>query len=247
MAGRLIEQLFRAKPGSPREVKRFLKRHVRHALPSHILSLDDDPYPPNDRLLDLALEAIRAARVLDLTGLAGRFQAGTREFLPVWPGEHYRLLAGLMSVLRPRLVIEIGTATGASCLAMKPYLPPEGRIVTYDLIPWERCEGAGMTAEDFDGRLEQRVLDLTEPEAGRGEEGLFRQAEFLFVDAAKDGVMEERLVAWFDRMAWGAPPVVMFDDIRFVEMIPVWRNIRHPKLDITSFGHWSGSGLVDWR
>jgi hypothetical protein len=28
-------------------------------------------------------------------------------------------------------------------------------------------------------------------------------------------------------------------------MIDLWRSIESPKLDITSFGHFSGSGLVD--
>jgi hypothetical protein len=38
----------------------------------------------------------------------------------------------------------------------------------------------------------------------------------------------------------------MFDDIRFWNMLRIWRNVAAPKLDITSFGHWSGTGLVDW-
>lgn len=37
----------------------------------------------------------------------------------------------------------------------------------------------------------------------------------------------------------------MLDDIRFLNMWRLWRSIRSPKLDATSFGHWSGSGLVD--
>jgi len=35
------------------------------------------------------------------------------------------------------------------------------------------------------------------------------------------------------------------DDIRFKNMIPLWRSITQPKLDISSFGHWSGFGMVD--
>src|SRR5271154_191680 len=37
----------------------------------------------------------------------------------VWPGEHYKLLAALVGVLTPKIVIEIGTATGMSALTMK--------------------------------------------------------------------------------------------------------------------------------
>jgi hypothetical protein len=38
----------------------------------------------------------------------------------------------------------------------------------------------------------------------------------------------------------------MFDDIRLWNMLRTWRTINRPKLDLTSFGHWSGTGLVDW-
>lgn len=38
----------------------------------------------------------------------------------------------------------------------------------------------------------------------------------------------------------------LFDDIRVWNMLAIWRGIRRPKLDLTSFGHWSGTGLVDY-
>ncbi len=28
-------------------------------------------------------------------------------------------------------------------------------------------------------------------------------------------------------------------------MIDIWRSIKSPKLDATSFSHWSGTGIVD--
>lgn len=48
----------------------------------------------------------------------------------VWPGEHYKLLAGLVLECRPRVVIEIGTATGLSALAMRQHLPAGARDST---------------------------------------------------------------------------------------------------------------------
>jgi hypothetical protein len=38
--------------------------------------------------------------------------------------------------------------------------------------------------------------------------------------------------------------VLFFDDIRVPNMIAIWRSITRPKLDLTSFGHWSGTGLT---
>jgi hypothetical protein len=39
--------------------------------------------------------------------------------------------------------------------------------------------------------------------------------------------------------------LLILDDIRFMNMIRLWRGIASPKLDLSSFGHWSGTGLVD--
>ena len=38
---------------------------------------------------------------------------------------------------------------------------------------------------------------------------------------------------------------LIIDDILFVNMIDLWRKIKSPKLDATSLGHWSGTGIVD--
>jgi len=40
---------------------------------------------------------------------------------------------------------------------------------------------------------------------------------------------------------------VIFDDIRDLNMLQFWRDIAPPKLDLSSFGHWTGTGLVRWN
>jgi hypothetical protein len=219
---------------------------VRHMLPSAVLSLDDEPHRPSARLVDLTLAAGRRAWEIGFPGLRTRVGPETRGYLEVWPGEHYRLLAALVDVLQPALVVEIGTATGASALAMKEFLPAGGRIVTYDVVPWAQYPGVDLVASDLDHRLEQRLVDLSDPAQAPLERDLLEQADFIFVDAAKDGVMELHFCELFDRLSFRSPPIVLFDDIRMMNMIGIWRSIRHPKLDLTSFGHWSGTGLVEW-
>ena len=44
-----------------------------------------------------------------------------------------RFLAAVVAMLRPSLVLEIGTFTGYSSLSMAEALPPEGRIITCDI------------------------------------------------------------------------------------------------------------------
>ncbi|MGH7312141.1 MAG: hypothetical protein ACREJV_03130 [Candidatus Rokuibacteriota bacterium] len=86
-------------------------------------------------------------------------------------------------------MIEIGTATGLSALAMRQHLPAGGRLSTFDSRAWGSFADTCLRPEDFaDGSLAQ--------------------------------------IRW--------------------NMLAIWREIRMPKLDVTSFGHWSGTGLVEW-
>jgi predicted O-methyltransferase YrrM len=195
--------------------------------------------------MDVALQAAHAARSVDLGWLSDR---GLYRYPDVWPGEHYKLLAALVSVLRPKTVVEIGTAEGMSALAMKTALPDDGKIVTFDLFPWREHPNSVLQIEDFaDGRLEQRTDDLSTPPGWRANAEVLRRAELIFVDAKHDGAQEHEFLRGFDNVGLVNAPIMVFDDIRIWGMLAFWHEIGHPKLDITSFGHWSGTGLVDYR
>jgi caffeoyl-CoA O-methyltransferase len=94
-----------------------------------------------------------------------------------------RLLRFLVAMAAPRLVLEIGTFSGYSALAMAGGLPPEGRIVTCELSP-ERAEFAQgyFDRSPWGDRIDVRVG----PALGtvRALEGPF---DFVFIDADKDG------------------------------------------------------------
>jgi predicted O-methyltransferase YrrM len=219
----------------------FDARHIEHSL---IASTDDD-VPPSERLLNIALSALQRAATLRLDELDRR---GPVEAPPSrWPGEHYRLLAALVEVMQPRCVVEIGTASGMSALALKHALPQGGQVATFDLIPWQEYPGACLTERDFaDGRLVQHVDDLSDPAGMQRHLELLRQAELIFLDAAKDGAMEPRFFANLRRVPFAKPPLLVLDDIRVWTMLKVWRDLPHPKLDVTSFGHWTGT-CSDYR
>jgi hypothetical protein len=58
--------------------------------------------------------------------------------------------------------------------------------------------------------------------------------------------LEPWLLDQFETVAFANAPLIAFDDIRVWNMLKTWRRIRRPKLDLTSFGHWTGTGLVEW-
>ncbi|MFO0976290.1 MAG: class I SAM-dependent methyltransferase [Planctomycetaceae bacterium] len=218
----------------------------RHYELSLISSMDDEPAVPSQRLIDVSMKAVQAAGGIQLPEVSARVQ--NPPYWPdVWPGEHYRLLAGLIDILQPKLVVEIGTYTGLSALAMAARLKSGAKLVTYDILPWRTIGHTHLREEDFaTGTIEQRICDLADPKVFAEQESLLQQADLIFVDGPKNVTFEEQFLKNLGRSRLPKQPLLVFDDIRLWNMLHIWRAINRPKLDLTSFGHWSGTGLVEW-
>jgi len=215
-----------------------------------VFSEDDAVSRPSERLLDISVHTIQRARTIDLAEisrrLSGRFTYPDST-INLWPGEHYRLLAALVSVLRPKLVVEIGTAEGNSALALAQELPPDGQVVTFDIVAWHQYPRSCLMAADLStGRLRQIVADLGDPAACAQYADLLRAADLVFIDAVKDGALERRILQNFSAACFHNSPILVFDDIRVWNMLKIRREIQLPKMDLTSFGHWCGTGLCEW-
>jgi len=208
---------------------------VSHGEYSMILSAKDERGRPSEELIQMSLKAIQSAISIDLQFLQD-------EHANLWPGEHYRLLAAFCQILNPALVIEIGTSTGLSALSMLPFF--SGDLVTYDIKNWHSYPNTVLHTSDF-GRLKQVVGDLGDLEFFQTQKDLIQKAEFIFIDASHDGALEKRILAHLEKVPFKKPPILFFDDIRVWTMLKMWREITHPKLDLTSFGHWSGTGIVE--
>lgn len=100
------------------------------------------------------------------------------------------LLATLVRVLRPSLVVEIGTLFGYSAIWMGRVLPPEGRLLTLELDP-DHARVARRNLEDagLAGRvtvLEGSALEVLEEIEG--------PVDLVFIDA--DKVSYPAYLAW---------------------------------------------------
>ena len=216
-----------------------------HAAVSGVVSQHDGPGRPSQRLLDLVPVLFERARRAELPLLRER---GAPELFHLFPGEHYRLLGGLVAELAPHKVVEIGTDRGLSALAMLGALPPGGSLTTVDVKRWNEVEGTFLRDSDFAaGRLAQIVRDFGSRRAVEKYADLFHSAELIFIDGPKDGVFERRLLSNFESVGVRKNTLLVFDDIRLWKMLRIWREIRRPKIDLTSLGHYTGTGLVDWH
>ena len=231
-------------------VQQFQQISARHKEFSVVASMDDDLARPSQRLLELSIAALTHVAGSCTTPLPifdGRPSTEPRWFA-TWPGEHYRLLAAIVEVLRASVVVEIGAFTGMGTLALLQGLQPGGKLVTFDLLPWKGFEQTWLAESDFaDGRVTQVLADISAPGGIEPYRALFESADFIFVDGPKDGVTEARMLANLATLDLAEHTILFFDDICVMNMVDTWRRVSRPKFDITSLGHWSGSGLIDWN
>jgi predicted O-methyltransferase YrrM len=163
----------------------------------------------------------------------------------LFPGEHYPFLAALVEIERPDLAIEVGTYTGMGALVMQTHLPSGGSVVTYDIRGWRTFPETLLRESDFDDHCEQRLGDLSDRRYFDSQLELLRAARLIFVDGPKDGDFEPSFLGWLLPELAHTGALVMLDDIRLLTMVELWRRIPVPKLDVTTFGHWTGTGLLD--
>jgi len=211
--------------------------------PSLIASLADDPASQQPFDLNWILKAVAKASAIRLKEMPGLIDSF---YYNIFPGEHYRLLAGILQQLQPQLIIDIGTFTGMSARVICDNAPSTAYIHSFDLISWTNFS-SHLNIADFEAnRLQQHLENLADPIVFERFFPLLNQADLIFCDAPKDGLFEPNFLALLAAAPLSSRPRwLLLDDIRFVQMVNCWRSIASPKLDLTSFGHWSGTGLVD--
>lgn len=163
------------------------------------------------------------------------------EFVRRWPGEHYRLLAGMSQFMKPALIVEVGTYKGAAAAVLSLNAK---QVVTFDVVRIDEIPDSIPNLSQVFPNVSQVVGDLLDGQVWRDNSHLFREADLVFVDGPKDGIFEPQVVPRIvELMRPGT--VLVLDDIRFASMQKLWTDLlKYPRLDIGCFGHFSGTGLI---
>lgn len=195
---------------------------------------------PRERMTVVAAAVTEAVNA-NLHDLASVFPLlEDREWFTLWPGEHYAFLDGLAGVVQPGLVLDVGTYHGASALVMARHART---VVTYDIVALDEIGNAykGLTT---DYKNVQQVLgDLADDAFYESQVELIKTADLVLVDGPKDGVFEYQVVPRLVQdMKQGS--ILILDDIRFANMVKLWKCLDKPRLDVGCFAHSSGTGVV---
>lgn len=158
--------------------------------------------------------------------------ANNRYFLGDAGREHYRLLSFVSSLFNNISIFDIGTHSGWSSFALSSN--QSNKIVSYDI------DNSMLNKEDF--------VHIKNIEFNLGLAHLDNRllsSDIILLDVAHDGIYEKTVLDFLVEKNYKG--LLLIDDIHLnPEMLEFWNSIEMEKIDISSFGHISGTGLVDF-
>ena len=182
-----------------------------------------------EKTIKLDKDAIKS---LDISHLAAQ-SLNQNDWLTAGQSE-YRLYAWLSTQFNNTTILDVGTRTGGSALALS--YNETNKVMSYDLQ--EQGASSGINKDN----IQFNIKDF------RDDETLdFDNISIIMLDVdPHDGVQEEEMFEWLEDKGWKG--LVLLDDIgpQWPEIEDFWNRITYPKINVTEVGHMSGTGLVNF-
>lgn len=149
------------------------------------------------------------------------------------PGEHYKLLTYLSHWFHNSIILDIGTCTGHSCLALANN--PTNKVITYDINSFNDFRILMNSNITF---VQENALFINSSE--------IRNADLILLDISPHDGLQEQL--FYNKLVEKKyKGFLLCDDIFYSSgMREWWDSIDLPKYDLTEIGHSSGTGLVNF-
>lgn len=159
------------------------------------------------------------------------------------PGkEHYRLLSYLSTQFNDSVIIDIGTHTGWSALALS--YNPTNTVYSFDIV--DKITNAGIRERK---NVSFSLDNLFEPEGQEKWKDTLLSAAFIVLDVdPHNGTMEMEMYKYLKEIGYRG--FVVCDDIwHFKEMRDkFWYRLPcDERYDVTDLGHWSGTGIFTFN
>ena len=145
----------------------------------------------------------------------------------------YRLYAWLSSQFDKSIILDVGTRTGGSALALSHN--ENIQVISYDL----QEQGASQIKKN---NIEFKIQDFREDDSLNWD-----HVSIIMLDVdPHDGVQEEEMMEFLEDKGWKG--ILLLDDIgpQWPEVEDLWNRITYPKINVTEVGHLSGTGLVNF-
>jgi predicted O-methyltransferase YrrM len=156
--------------------------------------------------------------------------------------EPYRLLHHMASLFNNCTIIDLGTSNGGSALALSQNLT--NQIYSFDIV--DRFEISYLQNNGFENMPSLKNCDFIVTQNFIKYLDTFLDSQFIYLDIAHDGIWEKILIDLL--IKYNYKGLMILDDIHaFPEMKKIWDTIDIKKIDVTKYGHWSGTGVLDFN
>lgn len=178
--------------------------------------------------IEINKEDVKALDVSHLRDLS----LNSNDWLPAGQSE-YRFYAYMSTWFNNTTILDIGTRTGGSALALS--YNPTNNIRSYDLVE----QGASSIKKD---NIEWNIGDFMEDE-----DIDWDNVSIVMIDVdPHDGSQERVMMDWLREKGWKG--ILMHDDIGpgWPDIQLMWDEIPEEKFDVTEIAHMSGTGIVNF-
>lgn len=146
--------------------------------------------------------------------------------------EHYRLLSFISNLLNNENILDIGTNRGYSAIALSSN--KNNKIVSYDIVRHSNVNY--IISSNLLKNVEFKIGNFLQFEN-------IHEYKIIFLDTMHDGIFESEVINYLKDKNWKG--ILLMDDIHdFKELKVIWDDIKLDKYDLTSYGHFSGTGLI---
>lgn len=154
------------------------------------------------------------------------------DWLPAGQSE-YRLYAYLSTFFHKKTILDVGTRTGGSALALS--YNPTNQVISYDLVE----QGASSIEKD---NITWKIMNFMEDDTLDWD-----NIPIVMIDVdPHDGAQERVMMDWLRDKGWKG--VLIHDDIGpdWPDIQLMWDEIPEEKFDVTDIAHMSGTGIVNF-
>ena len=161
--------------------------------------------------------------------------------------QHYKLLADLSHFFQGSDIFDIGTHYGSSALALSHN--PANKVMTFDIADDLTKFGLihNTKKKYYDApNIEFHMADLFNPNTRKFFEEKLLASPLIMIDVdPHNGLMEWDIYSYFKSVNYQG--ILLFDDVHYFQPMRenFWNKVDDKyKVDLTSLGHFSGTGLV---
>ena len=169
---------------------------------------------------------------IDLTELSTLIndEEAKNYFLDIPGREHYKLLSYLSNEYTGEVILDIGTYKGCSSIALS--YNTDNKVFSFDIKDYK-------VITRVPSNVEYIIGDITSSDYN----SLLISSKLIMLDTFHDGNFESKFYYHLKNIKWKG--TLILDDIYLNDsMKSYWEGIVEEKIDLTKYGHYTGTGLV---